>query len=78
MTESAFTVLQTYSLVQWRQGQGAYTIQKLVQAWGYNRLTPDRQQELSLTALELLVNIVLVEIWSKRFKKGDGKCTMLL
>jgi hypothetical protein len=56
--ESAFAVLQTYSLVQWRHGQGVYTIHKLVHAWGRDRLDMDQQRELSLAALELLTDVV--------------------
>jgi tetratricopeptide (TPR) repeat protein len=56
--ESAFAVLQTFSLVQWRHDQAAYTMHKLVHAWGRDRLEIDQQRELSLAALELLTGVV--------------------
>jgi tetratricopeptide (TPR) repeat protein len=57
--ESAFAVLQTFSLVQWRNNQASYTTHKLVHAWGRDRLDTDQQRELSLAALELLTGVVL-------------------
>jgi hypothetical protein len=56
--ESAFAVLQTYSLVQWRHGRGVYTIHELVHVWGRDRLDMDQQRELSLAALGLLTDVV--------------------
>jgi tetratricopeptide (TPR) repeat protein len=56
--ESAFAVLQTYSLVQWRQDQGAYTMHKLVHAWACDRLGIDQERELSLAVLELLTGLM--------------------
>jgi tetratricopeptide (TPR) repeat protein len=56
--ESAFTVLQTYSLVRWQRDQGVYTMHKLVHAWGRDRLEMDQQRELSVAALELLTDVV--------------------
>jgi tetratricopeptide (TPR) repeat protein len=53
--ESAFTVLQTYSLVQWREGQGGYVMHKLVHAWGSERLEEGERRQISVTALQLLV-----------------------
>jgi len=58
--------------------EGPYLIFVRPSAQLADLVTPDGQQELSLTVLELLVNIVLVEIRSKGLKKGDGRCTMLL
>jgi tetratricopeptide (TPR) repeat protein len=57
--ESAFAVLQTFSLLQWRNDQASYTTHKLVHAWGRDRLDTDQQRELSLAALELLTGVVL-------------------
>jgi len=36
--EAAFGVLQTYSLIQWRDDRGSYAMHKLVHAWGQDRL----------------------------------------
>jgi len=36
--EEAFEVLQTYSLVQWRDEQAGYAMHKLVHVWGQDRL----------------------------------------
>jgi hypothetical protein len=38
MLEAAFGVLQTYSLVQWRDDRGGYAVHKLVHVWGQDRL----------------------------------------
>lgn len=56
--ESAFAGLQTYSLVPWRVDQGVYTAHKLVHAWACHRLSIDQERVLSLTALELLADVV--------------------
>ena len=53
--ESAFTVLQTYSLVQWKLDQNSYSMHKLVHAWGYDRLDMAEQNKLSFGTLQLLV-----------------------
>jgi len=58
MVESAFAILRTYSLVQRRHGQTAYTMHKLVHAWGRDRLDLEQQRYLSLMALELLTDII--------------------
>src|SRR5262249_4672059 len=52
--ESGFTILQTYSLVSWRADQGAYTMHKLVHAWGHDRLRVNQRQTWSLAVLKLL------------------------
>jgi tetratricopeptide (TPR) repeat protein len=56
--EAAFRVLQTYSLVQWRDEREAYAMHKLVHAWGQDRLEVEQQRHLSLMALELLIDII--------------------
>ena len=56
--EGAFEVLQTYSLIQWRDERGGYTMHKLVHAWGQDRLEVGQRQYLSLLALELLTGII--------------------
>ena len=56
--EAAFGVLQTYSLVQWRDERGAYAMHKLVHAWGQDRLEVEQQRRLSQMALELLIDII--------------------
>jgi tetratricopeptide (TPR) repeat protein len=53
--ESAFTVLQTYSLVQWKLDQNSYSMHKLVHAWGHDRLDMAEQNRLSFGTLRLLV-----------------------
>lgn len=55
--ESAFAVLQTYSLVQFRHDQGGYAMHKLVHAWAYERLELDQQRNLSFAALQLLEEV---------------------
>jgi tetratricopeptide (TPR) repeat protein len=56
--EEAFGVLQTYSLIQWRDERGGYAMHKLVHAWGQDRLEVEQQQHLSLITLELLTEII--------------------
>jgi tetratricopeptide (TPR) repeat protein len=58
--ESAFAVLQTYSLVQWKLDQNSYSMHKLVHAWGCDRLDMAEQNRLSLGALQLLVEYLSV------------------
>jgi len=52
--EEYFDILQTYSLVQWKDDQQSYSMHKLVHAWGYERLGPVDQYEYSITGLQLL------------------------
>jgi tetratricopeptide (TPR) repeat protein len=56
--ESAFVVLQTYSLVQLREDQGGYAMHKLVHAWGSERLDEDERRQVSVIALQLLVQVL--------------------
>ena len=56
--ESAFTVLQTYSLVQWREDRSGYVMHKLVHAWGSERLDEDERRHVSVIALQLLVRVL--------------------
>ena len=56
--EAAFGVLQTYSLIQWRDERAGYAMHKLVHAWGQDRLELEQQRYLSLVALELLTEII--------------------
>jgi tetratricopeptide (TPR) repeat protein len=56
--EGAFKVLQMYSLIQWRDERDAYAMHKLVHAWGQDRLEIEQQRQLTLTALELLTDII--------------------
>jgi tetratricopeptide (TPR) repeat protein len=56
--ESAFTLLQTYSLVQWRENQGGYVMHKLVHAWGSERLGENERRQISVIALQLLVQVL--------------------
>jgi NB-ARC domain len=56
--ESAFGILQTYSLLQWRSDQGSYSMHKLVHAWGQDRLEMHMQRHMSCLALELLADAI--------------------
>jgi len=56
--ESAFAVLGTYSLVQWRRDQDAYSMHRLVHTWSRDRLELDQQSVLSVAALKLLTDII--------------------
>jgi hypothetical protein len=56
--EETFGALQTYSLIQWRDGRGGYAMHKLVHAWGQDRLEVEQQRHLSLIALKLLTDII--------------------
>jgi tetratricopeptide (TPR) repeat protein len=50
----AFNTRQAYSLVSWRADQEAYSIHKLVHAWGHDRLGLKPRQKWTLAMLELL------------------------
>jgi hypothetical protein len=45
--EAAFEALQTYSLIQWREGRGGYAMHRLVHTWA--------QRHLAVVALQMLV-----------------------
>jgi tetratricopeptide (TPR) repeat protein len=53
----AFKTLQAYSLVSWRADQEAYSMHKLVHAWGHDRQDLKSRQDRSLAVLELLATI---------------------
>jgi tetratricopeptide (TPR) repeat protein len=53
----AFKTLQSYSLVSWRPDQEAYSLHKLVHAWGHDRLDLKSRQDWSLAVLELLATM---------------------
>ena len=53
--EAAFGILQTYSLIQWRENRDGYRMHKLVHAWGHDRLEEEEQQHLSVAALGMLI-----------------------
>jgi tetratricopeptide (TPR) repeat protein len=53
----AFKTLQAYSLVSWRDDQEAYSMHKLVHAWGHDRLDLKSRQDWSLAVLELLATM---------------------
>ncbi|KAK5082568.1 hypothetical protein LTS08_008833 [Lithohypha guttulata] len=55
---SAFKTLQAYSLVSWRADQEAYSMHKLVHAWGHDRLDLEQRQERSAAVLELLSSVI--------------------
>jgi hypothetical protein len=55
--EGAFELIQTYSLIQWRDERGGYAMHELVHACGQDRLGMKQQRHLSLMALELLTDI---------------------
>jgi hypothetical protein len=54
--EGDFTILQAYSLIQWRDDQGGYMMHKLVHVGRQDRLEAEQQRDLSLMALELLTD----------------------
>ncbi|KAK3174783.1 hypothetical protein OEA41_002029 [Lepraria neglecta] len=56
--EEAFRCLQAFSLIQWKEDQGSYSMHKLVHAWSYDRLSPEKQRSFSGGALRLLQTIV--------------------
>ena len=58
--DSAFEVLQTYSLIQWKPNRESYSMHKLVHAWGHDRLDVQEQSRLSLGALQLLGEVMSV------------------
>ena len=60
--ESAFNVLQTYSLIQYRSDQESYAMHKLVNAWGQDRLEDDKKAKLSVLALELVADATVKDI----------------
>ena len=56
--QEGFEMLQNYSLISWREDQGAYTMHKLVHTWGYDRLDSKERQKWSLASLQLLGNTI--------------------
>jgi tetratricopeptide (TPR) repeat protein len=56
--EPAFTLLQTFSFVQWREDRGGYVMHKLVHAWGSERLDGSERRQISIIALQLLVQVL--------------------
>lgn len=50
----AFKVLQAYSLVSWQADREAYSVQKLIHAWGHDRLELEQRRIWSLAVLDLL------------------------
>jgi hypothetical protein len=50
--EEAFEVLQTYSLIQWRDEPGGYAMHKLVHAWGQDRLEVERHERVRTSSEE--------------------------
>ena len=56
--EECFEILERYSFVQWKEDQQSYTMHKLVNAWGYDRLTPDEQTQLSCTTFAMITKAV--------------------
>jgi tetratricopeptide (TPR) repeat protein len=56
--EPAFTLLQTFSFVHWREDRGGYVMHKLVHAWGSERLDGSERRQISVIALQLLVQVL--------------------
>ncbi|RKK81716.1 hypothetical protein BFJ68_g17605 [Fusarium oxysporum] len=54
--ENYFRVLQSFSLVQWKEDQCSYSIHKLVHAWAYARLSAEEQHNFGLGALRVLAH----------------------
>ena len=55
--QAGFEMLQSYSLISWRDDLGAYTMHKLVHTWGCDRLEVKERQRWSLAAIQLLSTI---------------------
>jgi len=56
--DEALEALSTYSLIQWKEEPGRYSMHKLVHAWGFDRLEVEEQEKYcssSLTFLEYVV-----------------------
>jgi tetratricopeptide (TPR) repeat protein len=70
--EECFGVLQTYSLVQWKEDQDSYSIHKLVHAWGYERLGVEEQHDYSVAGLQLLEEAI-----SRCGKKPQAKLRLV-
>jgi len=56
--EEWFEILESYSLLQWKEDQKSYAMHKLVHAWGYHRLTEDDQIKFCRATSELVVEAV--------------------
>ena len=52
--EKCFRALQIYSIVQWKEDRGSYSMHKLVHAWANERLEADQRRDYSLASLQLL------------------------
>jgi len=52
--DEALEALSTYSLIQWKEEQGAFSMHKLVHAWGFDRLEAEEQGRYSQSSLALL------------------------
>ena len=58
MLDEALEALSTYSLIQWNEEQGGYSMHKLVHAWGFDRLEVEEQGQYSSSSLGFLEWVV--------------------
>ena len=56
--DEALEALSTYSLIEWKEEQGGYSMHKLVHAWGFGRLEDKEQGEYSQSSLAFLEWVV--------------------
>jgi tetratricopeptide (TPR) repeat protein len=56
--EDSFEILERFSFLQWKKDQQSYAMHKLVHAWGYDRLTKDKQDQFSRTTFKLVVEAI--------------------
>jgi WD40 repeat protein/tetratricopeptide (TPR) repeat protein len=52
--DTAFRILESFSLIQWNQEKGSFWMHKLVHEWGYDRLDKQHRALFSLAGLQLL------------------------
>ncbi|KAK5676701.1 hypothetical protein LTR17_027732, partial [Elasticomyces elasticus] len=56
--DEALEALSLYSLIQWKEEQGGYSMHKLVHAWGFDRLEAEEQGQYSRSSLAFLDQVV--------------------
>ncbi|OAP55685.1 hypothetical protein AYL99_09837 [Fonsecaea erecta] len=54
VVEESFRILDRYSLVHWQEDQESYSMHRLVHAWGYDRLSPVEQENLSVGSVDFI------------------------
>ncbi|KAK5110032.1 hypothetical protein LTR85_001790 [Meristemomyces frigidus] len=68
--DEALEALSTYSLIEWKEEQGGYSMHKLVHAWGFDRLDEEEQGRYSQSSLSLLAQLLQAQqldpVWKSR------------